>query len=248
MPESRAPDHLRGVLYAAITAFFMVVQGGCVVTLDPPANPPPFSLVESSDTIGPFTPLSFALAAPVQDSTLSFVLSPPLPYSLRLTGGNDTVLLHFSLPLLPSTTYRICMENDVLNRDGSSLAPRGHCLSWQTSRFWLEQEPNDTRATADTVQTPLYATFHTANDTDFFVLALPESSVILVRNVALIAAVEVFDLAQNTLALVIPDRTGDFQTPPLPPHNTVVVKAWPAARSTGTGYYRLDLRKLSGGQ
>lgn len=136
----------------------LIVAGlllSCVVPSEPPVKGQEISLC-SPDTISPYSPIKIVFSSPLEDSQMiPFHFSPSFfDYYNTLSSSKDTLELVPTSPFMGSTRY--------------NLIARGDSFSFYT--YALEQEPNNTAATADLFTAKMFGSVSSVNDTDCFII------------------------------------------------------------------------------
>lgn len=167
--EKKAIPILRYALYTLV-ATLLLSASSCVIPSEPVENTLRLTLCPDTDTVSPFATLIIALSAPIADSPLViFTFTPPFEaYTTSLAASGDTLYLQLAESLAGSTQYTIKHSIPFTEAEGSARKSWGDSLEFFT--YPLEQEPNNTAATADTVLGTTFGRIATLNDTDCFAI------------------------------------------------------------------------------
>jgi hypothetical protein len=124
-----------------------------------------------SDTpISPYGPVHVRFSYPVLDpDSVRFTFQPLFTeYRQTFNATLDTFTLECILPLQGDEQYSLFLVSFVESEDGSLLRPGEDTLLLRT--FPAEQEPNDSKNTADTLKGIIFGSVSAANDTDWFAI------------------------------------------------------------------------------
>jgi hypothetical protein len=154
-------------IFVTSTAAFLLF---CVVPSDNPEQQFHFLLADCCDTVAPFGELRIAFSEPLSDSSQpEFIFNPPFfSFSVEMNAFRDTALLNFSEPLAGVTEYQVRLGKTVRSLHNSVFRPEDDTLQFVT--IAREQEPNDRRDIADTLQGAVYGAIAMVNDTDWYVI------------------------------------------------------------------------------
>ncbi len=159
--KSRLP-----IAFAGIAALLLF----CVVPTDNPEQQFHFVHADCCDTVAPYGRLPVAFSEPLSDSSQpEFVFDPPFfSFSVEVNELRDTALLNFSEPLAGAAEYQVRLGKTIRSSHQSVFRPEDDTLQFVT--IAREQEPNDRRNIADTLQGATYGAVATVNDTDWYVI------------------------------------------------------------------------------
>lgn len=124
----------------------------------------------SGDTISPWETLIFGFNLPIVDSNTIFTLNPdPGPvYNFKFNNTMDTLYFEITGRLSGNTLYQIGLNNDLEAENGSLILKDDLLFTFYT--LPLENEPNNSKETADTLNDIIYGITEIKNDEDFFVI------------------------------------------------------------------------------
>lgn len=122
------------------------------------------------DTIAPWGILIFNFNIPISDTNAVFSLFPdPGPiYSCRLNSFNDTLYMDITGILSGNVLYSVKSDDDISAENGTVLLKDDIQFSFYTG--YLENEPNNSLETADTLQETIYGAIEAKNDDDYFII------------------------------------------------------------------------------
>jgi hypothetical protein len=140
-----------------------------LTTIDP-VEPFGVTRTGSDMAISPYGPIEIRFSSPVlYPDSVRFAFKPLFTeYRQTFNETNDTVTIECILPLLGDREYFLWLASSVESEDGSLLQPGEDTLLVRT--FPIEQEPNDSRLTADTLRSVIFGSVSAANDTDWFAI------------------------------------------------------------------------------
>lgn len=141
---------------------------------------------QGSDTISVFAVLSIAFSMPITASQVELSLTPANDswYS-ALNNRHDTLRLIASSPLAGNTRFVVRLAQEIESTEGASLFAGTDSIVFFTRA--LEQEPNNSPATADILTATLFGTMATTSDTDY--IAIMDTMIDEVRLVSLLSKV-----------------------------------------------------------
>jgi hypothetical protein len=221
-----------------LAALLLPLAFFCFVPLNPADSENPFRLVRvggAGDTIAPFGSLALRFTRPVaHPDSIHFVFAPQFAdYQLTFATTLDTITIFFAVPLQGSTRYSFHPDRPIEAADGHLLDPADDSVVVFT--FPIEQEPNDSRQTADLLEGKLFGSISLASDTDWF--AMPDTAARTFYLKSNVSSSQ-FDIRDATGALFRPTAFAMAETLAVPssfvPPFCLVVYAW--NRSNG-GFY-----------
>jgi hypothetical protein len=167
MISRRHSNYLRGMrlfVYYSLPAFM-----ACLPLADIESGEP-FSVRLADSTISPFGPVRICFNNPiVHPDSIRFSFKPRFEeYRQIVNASHDTVTLELTIPLAGDARYTLLLSTYVESEDGSLIVPGEDTLPFST--FPMEQEPNDSRSTADTLNEIMFGSVSAANDTDWFAI------------------------------------------------------------------------------
>ncbi|MBN2035648.1 MAG: hypothetical protein JW768_02785 [Chitinispirillaceae bacterium] len=166
---------LQWMRQASFIATLFAVLFTYALSCIPLANMEPveqFRMVRATetDTVSPYDSLLIAFTYPVlQPDSASFEFIPPFfDFQQAWNERSDTVTFWFAQPLEGRTHFRLVLQSTVESVEGSLLRAGEDTISFHTHAS--EQEPNDTRETADPFSGTVFGSVSTANDSDWFAI------------------------------------------------------------------------------
>ena len=153
----------------------------CTLLTGPASGPLTMSLVSgTSDTVSPQPSFIFSFSSPLRsdDTLVRFQVNPSeYEFSTQLNKTRDTVTLTFASLLQGSSRYVIYLADTLVPEKGATLLPGQDSTVFYT--YPLENEPNNTEATSDTVTSTIFGLFNTIEDTDWYCLPRTVKKIIL---------------------------------------------------------------------
>ncbi len=192
-------------------AFLALVAGatGCVSYAPEPEQV--FRMIRADslgDTVSVFPVLKVAFTRTPADESVSITFSPLfVDYAARLSESRDTLTIRVTGLLDGETRYVLRPAGELRAGDGSVPGPDTDSLVIHT--YPAEQEPNDTRKTADPFQSPMYGRIKPANDTDFFFLEAPTGGNVILESLDSKVSLEVRDSSGTLSAAPVTQNSVD---------------------------------------
>jgi hypothetical protein len=225
-------------LPAALSAALLTVS--CLFPLNNGPADQPFQLTRVgnvADSIAPFGALKLVFTRPVRNpDSVDFAIRPYThEFQILFNASRDTVSLLFTVPLEGNTKYSITATDPIAADDGAMLYP------WEDTvvvcTYPTEQEPNNSRALADTLKGRRFGSITAANDTDWFVVPDGTADVFYLVSTATSSTFDLFD-ATGTASLSGTFAGTQTLTVPLGFVRPLYVSVHAWNRSNG-GYYEV---------
>ncbi|MDD5673155.1 MAG: hypothetical protein PHC61_03240 [Chitinivibrionales bacterium] len=137
---------------------------------------------KGGDTVSIFSSLVFAFSEPIADTAVPVVFEPAFYgfySSLNASRDTVTVALVGQIAFAPSTRYVLRRAAVCKTANGATLYPQNDSLVFYTHA--AEQEPNNSKATADSLVHFMDGTIETAIDTDCFILPRTTQKITLIQ-------------------------------------------------------------------
>lgn len=165
----RQPRHAGGAaLFTSLALLFFL---SCLPLANiEPVEPFVMTRTGSDTTISPYGPVRIRFSSPIVDpDSVRFAFRPLFnEYRQTFNASHDTITIECILPLQGDAEYFMFLTSFVESEDGSLLRPGEDSLLLRT--FPIEQEPNDSKNTADTLNSVIFGSVSAANDTDWYAI------------------------------------------------------------------------------
>ncbi|MBN1307323.1 MAG: hypothetical protein JXA18_05365 [Chitinispirillaceae bacterium] len=161
--------HVPVIVQCLVSALAMLLLS-CIVQSDPPSETLHFVHAVQPDTIAPWGKIEVVFTERIADpAQTGFVFAPPYyAYAIMWNASHDSVLLQCIEPLQGDTRYVLRLKGGIVSKNGTAFIPSSDSIVFFTHP--VEQEPNGTPPTADTLHGRCFGAVATISDTDRYII------------------------------------------------------------------------------
>ncbi|KMQ51497.1 hypothetical protein CHISP_1505 [Chitinispirillum alkaliphilum] len=185
----------------------------CIIPEGPEVGKPQLLLANSGDTISPYGELILHFSEPILDSfDICLDFSPPnYSYSVSINKTNDTARINMGEVLKGNRRYSVRFCTSVPTQSEQAYKPGRDSVVFFT--FPVEQEPNNTLATADTLFENITGTINNVSDVDWFIISDTTVLKFFFFTQDVICRLTLLDNAGTSLPPVAQDATDLYKIP-----------------------------------